>query len=40
MRLASRLADIVLQDDQGEDVRLGELWRDRAAVLVFVRHFG
>ncbi|MDJ0785680.1 MAG: hypothetical protein QNK05_02660 [Myxococcota bacterium] len=40
MRLSSRLADLVLSDDRGEDVRLGDLWRERAAVLVFVRHFG
>jgi peroxiredoxin len=27
-------------DPDGREVRLGRLWADRAAVLVFVRHFG
>lgn len=40
MRVTSRLADIELEDWQGERVRLGGLWRDRAVVLVFIRHFG
>jgi hypothetical protein len=34
------LAEIELEDCEGGRRRLGELWRDRAAVLVFVRHFG
>ena len=29
-----------LIDDTGEAHRLGELWRDRPIVLVFLRHFG
>jgi hypothetical protein len=37
---ADELADIVLQDSAGEDVRLGSLWEDRAAVVVFLRHYG
>jgi hypothetical protein len=35
-----RLADSVVKDTEGRDVRLGDLWRDKPAVLVFVRHFG
>jgi hypothetical protein len=38
--LSRRLASIEVQDTGGGAVRLGRLWRDRTAVLVFVRHFG
>jgi hypothetical protein len=34
------ISDAVVKDTEGRDVRLGELWRDRPAVVVFVRHFG
>jgi hypothetical protein len=34
------LDPIVVFDPDGRLVRLGELWADRTAVLVFVRHFG
>jgi hypothetical protein len=37
---ADELADFVLQDHRGEDVRLGELWSERPAVLVWLRHYG
>ena len=37
---AVELADIVLQDHRGEEVRLGDLWREQPAVLVFLRHYG
>jgi peroxiredoxin len=37
---ASALADIAVKDLDGADVRLGDLWRDRPAVVVFVRHWG
>jgi hypothetical protein len=37
---ADDLADIVLPDHDGNDVRLGDLWRDGPAVLVFLRHYG
>jgi hypothetical protein len=37
---ADELADVVLQDSAGEDVRLGSLWEQRPAVLVFLRHYG
>jgi hypothetical protein len=37
---ADGLADLVLQDSAGADVRLGDLWTDRPAVLVFLRHYG
>ena len=38
--LASDLAALTVQDESGKPVELGTLWRDRTAVLVFVRHFG
>ena len=37
---ADELADIVLQDSEGDDVRLGSLWEERPVVLVFLRHYG
>jgi peroxiredoxin len=37
---ASVLEDVVLHDYEGKPVRLGDLWSERPAVLVFVRHFG
>ena len=37
---AEELADFVLQDHRGEDVRLGDLWSDGPAVLVWLRHYG
>ena len=37
---ASVLEDVVLNDCDGHPVRLGDLWSERPAVLVFLRHFG
>jgi len=37
---ADELADIALQDSNGDEVRLGSLWEERPAVLVFLRHYG
>ena len=37
---ADGLAAIVLPDHEGHDVRLGELWSDRPAALVWLRHYG
>jgi hypothetical protein len=34
------LADVKLSDHTGAAHRLGDLWRDRPIVLVFLRHFG
>jgi hypothetical protein len=36
----SDLAAVVLLDDAGARVRLGDLWRNRPVVLAFLRHFG
>ena len=32
--------DLSLNDDQGQMVRLSDLWHERPLVLLFVRHFG
>ena len=37
---ADALADIVLRDHDGNEVRLGDLWRKRPAALVWLRHYG
>lgn len=37
---ADELADIVLRDHDGREVRLGDHWGDRPAALVFLRHWG
>ena len=34
------LAEIIVQDTEGRDIRVGDLWRERPVVLVFVRHYG
>jgi hypothetical protein len=38
--LSSKLADIVLPDPDGREVRLGSLWAASPAVIVFLRHYG
>ena len=38
--LAARLAPIVLPDADSQPVRLGSLWADAPAALVFLRHYG
>jgi len=37
---ADDLAAMTVLDPEGKTVVLGELWRERPAVLAFVRHFG
>ena len=37
---ADALAEIVLPDQDGKPVRLGDLWRDGPVVLVWLRHYG
>lgn len=34
------IADLTLPDADGTPVRLGDTWRDRPVVLVWLRHFG
>jgi hypothetical protein len=40
VRIATKLAGIELEDSNGERRALGEYWRERPVVLVFIRHFG
>jgi hypothetical protein len=37
---ADDLATLTVQDEQGQLVELGTLWRQRPVALVFLRHFG
>jgi len=37
---ADDLAKLTVLDERGQTVELGTLWRERPAVLVFIRHFG
>ena len=37
---ASALADLVLRDAEDREVRLGDLWTDGPAALVWLRHYG
>lgn len=40
MSLAEQLAPLTVLDTEKNAVTLGGLWKDKAAVLVFVRHYG
>ncbi len=40
MSVAAALQNIEALDPEGKPVRFGDLWRDRTAVLAFIRHFG
>jgi prostamide/prostaglandin F2alpha synthase len=37
---ADALAEIVLLDHDGREVRLGDLWSERTVALVWLRHYG
>jgi hypothetical protein len=39
-RMAQELGDCRVTDQNGKSFALGDTWREKAAVLVFVRHFG
>jgi hypothetical protein len=34
------LSEVVVRDTEDRPVKLGDLWRERPVVLVFLRHFG
>jgi hypothetical protein len=34
------IADIVLPDHEGDELRLGDLWRERPVALAWLRHYG
>ena len=40
MKTSTRLSGIELRDWTGAPARLADTWRERAVVLVFIRHFG
>ncbi|HYV65981.1 MAG TPA: hypothetical protein VE964_07040 [Myxococcales bacterium] len=40
MNVEPALADVEVKDVQGNPVRVGSLWADRPAVVIWVRHFG
>ena len=37
---AKELSETVLPDHEGDEVRLGDLWLERPAALVWLRHYG
>jgi hypothetical protein len=39
-RVPDELANAVVKDLDGRPVRIGDLWKQRPALLLFVRHFG
>ena len=39
-KVPDSLPEIEVLDNQGQSHKLAELWRDRPAVIHFVRHFG
>ncbi|HEY2161839.1 MAG TPA: hypothetical protein VGH24_11070 [Solirubrobacteraceae bacterium] len=39
-KTAEALADIVLPDQNGKDIQLGDLWAERPAALIWLRHYG
>jgi len=38
--IGAKLANIVLPEAGGGDIRLGSLWEKDPAVIVFLRHYG
>ena len=38
--LSAGLAGVVLPDSEGNQVRLGSIWAEAPAVVVFLRHYG
>lgn len=38
--LSNKLAGMTLPDVDGNPVRLGSLWAEHPAVVVFLRHYG
>ncbi|HEX6199899.1 MAG TPA: hypothetical protein VF150_06505 [Thermoanaerobaculia bacterium] len=38
--LSAALAPLVLPDPDGREVRLGSLWEEQPAAVVFLRHYG
>lgn len=38
--LGATLSEVSLADTEGHRVRLGSLWADSPAIIVFLRHYG
>ena len=38
--LGAALSGITLPDTDGNEVRLGSLWQEGPAIVVFLRHYG
>ena len=38
--ISGKIANIVLPESGGAEVRLGSLWESTRAVIVFLRHYG
>ena len=38
--LSATLASLVLPDADGRQIKLGSLWEQHPAILVFLRHYG
>lgn len=38
--LSARLAGVTLPDSEGHQIRLGSIWAEAPAVVVFLRHYG
>ena len=38
--MVNPVAEIVLPDQDGNDIRLVDLWQDRPAAIVWLRHYG
>jgi len=38
--LSAALSGITLPDTEGQEIRLGSLWQNSPAILVFLRHYG
>lgn len=38
--LSAALSDLRLPDASGAEIRLGSLWEENPAVIVFLRHYG
>ncbi len=40
LAIGAMAPDLQLRTGDGEPMRLSDLWRDRPALLVFLRHYG
>ena len=40
MKTGAVIQDLKLPDSRDQEVRLGDLWRDRPAAIVWLRHYG